>query len=47
MKKLLLIVALIAARYLNLSIGCLKGVPEWHHYFGRNASVYVDEIIVE
>ena len=36
-----------AARYLKLSIGCLKGVPEWHHYFGRNASVYVDEIIVE
>ena len=35
-----------SARYLKVSVGCLHDVPQWHHYFGRNASLLVDEIMV-
>ena len=36
-----------SARYLKVSAGCLKGVPQWHHYYGRPGCLSVDEIIVE
>ena len=35
-----------SARYLKISVGCLDFVPQWHHYYGRNASLFVDEIMV-
>ena len=35
-----------SARYLKVSVGCLNDVPQWHHYFGRNASLLIDEIMV-
>ena len=35
-----------SARYLKVSVGCLGNVPQWHHYYGRKASIYVDEIMV-
>jgi glycerophosphoryl diester phosphodiesterase len=35
-----------SARYLKVSVGCLNDVPQWHHYYGRNASLLVDEIMV-
>ena len=36
-----------SARYLKVSAGCLRGVPQWHHYYGRPGCLSVDEIIVE
>ena len=35
-----------SARYLKITVGCLDYVPQWHHYYGRNASLFVDEIMV-
>ena len=34
------------SRYLKVSVGCLSNVPQWHHYYGRKASIFVDEIMV-
>ena len=34
------------ARYLKVTVGCLTDVPQWHHYYGRKASIFVDEIMV-
>ena len=35
------------ARYVKVKAGCLERVPKWHHYDGRKAWIYIDEIIVE
>ena len=35
-----------SSRYLKVTVGCLSDVPQWHHYYGRLASIYVDEIMV-
>ena len=35
------------ARYLKVTAQCLPVVPDWHHYPGRKASVYIDEVIVQ
>ena len=37
---------LTSARYLKVKADCLPQVPQWHHYFGRKASLYIDEVIV-
>lgn len=37
----------VTARYLKVKAECLHDVPEWHHYPGRQAWLYVDELIVE
>ena len=36
-----------SARYVKVKADCLPEVPHWHHYPGRQAWLYVDEIIVE
>lgn len=36
-----------AARYVKVTAECLPEVPKWHHYAGRRAWLYVDEIIVD
>lgn len=36
-----------SAAYLKVSAECLSKVPEWHHYAGRKASLYIDEVIVQ
>ena len=36
-----------SARYLKVTAQCLPVVPNWHHYPGRKASVYIDEVIVQ
>ena len=33
-------------RYLKVCVGCLDYVPEWHHYYGRQALIFVDEVMV-
>lgn len=35
-----------SARYLRVTVGCLEDVPQWHHYYGRKASIFIDEIMV-
>lgn len=35
-----------SARYLKIKADCLSSVPEWHHYYGRKAHMYIDEVIV-
>ena len=35
------------ARYIRVKADCLPIVPEWHHYQGRQAWLYIDEVIVE
>lgn len=35
-----------SARYLKIKADCLSNVPEWHHYYGRKAHMYIDEVIV-
>ena len=36
-----------SARYLKVKAECMEYVPSWHHYNGRNASLYIDEVIVD
>ena len=36
-----------SARYLKVKAGCLPNVPQWHHYAGRKANIYIDEVIVD
>ena len=35
-----------SARYLKIKADCLSHVPELHHYYGRKAHMYIDEVIV-
>lgn len=35
-----------SARYMKIKADCLPNVPEWHHYAGRKAWLYIDEVIV-
>ena len=34
------------ARYIKIKAECLSSVPEWHHYPGRKAHIYIDEVVV-
>lgn len=36
----------VNARYLKVKADCLSNVPQWHHYPGRKAWLYIDEVIV-
>ena len=36
-----------SARYLKVKAECLPTVPDWHHYAGRKANIYFDEVIVD
>lgn len=36
----------VSARYLKIKADCLANVPAWHHYPGRQAWLYIDEVIV-
>ena len=36
-----------SARYLKVKAECLPNVPSWHHYAGRKANIYFDEVIVD
>jgi hexosaminidase len=36
-----------SARYMKVKAECLSNVPAWHHYPGRQAWLYIDEIVVE
>lgn len=36
-----------SARYIKVTADCLDKVPHWHHYDGRQAWLYIDEVIVE
>ena len=36
-----------SARYLKVTAQCFPTVPDWHHYPGKKASIFVDEIIVQ
>jgi hexosaminidase len=36
-----------SARYLKVKAECMEYVPSWHHYAGRKASLYIDEVIVD
>lgn len=37
----------VNARYVKVKAECLSNVPAWHHYPGRQAWLYIDEVIVE
>ena len=37
----------VKARYVKVKAECLSNVPAWHHYPGRQAWLYIDEVIVE
>ncbi len=34
------------SRYLKVKAECMEYVPSWHHYAGRKASLYIDEVVV-
>ena len=36
-----------ASRYVKVKTECLEHVPAWHHYVGRKANLYIDEVIVD
>lgn len=36
-----------SARWLKIKAECLSNVPLWHHYAGRKAHMYIDEVIVD
>ena len=35
------------AKYLKVTAGCLKALPEWHSSAGRPGFLFVDEVIVK
>lgn len=36
-----------SSRYIKVKAECLSEVPLWHHYAGRKAHIYFDEVIVD